>query len=124
MLDDRDVIIKKCKKAVTDSGAEVRYDPAEKPGVANLMTIYAICTGKEPEQVEREFAGQGYGAFKTAVGEAADGVLSPIRAKALELIQDPAHLDRLMAEGAARAEAVALPVLRKVRDSVGFLPRI
>jgi tryptophanyl-tRNA synthetase len=123
MLDDRDTIIKKCKRAVTDSGGEVRYDPAGKPGVSNLMTIYALCSGKTLDEVQREFEGQGYGAFKAAVGEAADKVLSPIRSKALDLIQSPAHLDKLMAEEAERAEAVAAPVLRKVREAVGFLPR-
>ncbi|MDR0325348.1 MAG: tryptophan--tRNA ligase [Oscillospiraceae bacterium] len=123
MLDDRDAIIKKCKRAVTDSGAEVRYDPVEKPGVSNLMTIYGLCVGKDMQAVEKEFAGQGYGAFKTAVGEAADSVLSPIRAKAAEYIQTPAHLDKLMAEEAGRAEAIAEPVLRRVRDAIGFLPR-
>jgi tryptophanyl-tRNA synthetase len=123
ILDDKDTVIKKCKRAVTDSGAEVRYDPAGKPGVSNLMTIYALCAGKGLDEAEREFDGQGYGAFKTAVGEAADAVLSPIREKALALIQNPAHLDKLMAEEAARAEAAAAPILRKVRDVIGFLPR-
>jgi tryptophanyl-tRNA synthetase len=87
------------------------------------MTIYALCAGKELSDVEREFAGQGYGAFKTAVGEAADSLLSPIRDKALDLINNPAHLDKLMAEEAGRAEAIAVPMLRKVREAVGFLPR-
>ncbi|MDR1670057.1 MAG: tryptophan--tRNA ligase [Oscillospiraceae bacterium] len=123
MLDERDAIIQKCKRAVTDSGSEVRYDPAEKPGVSNLMTIYGICAGKSADEVEREFAGQGYGAFKTAVGEAADALLGPIRRRAQTLIQTPAHLDRLMAREAERAAAIAEPVLRRVRDAVGLLPR-
>ncbi|MDR0293982.1 MAG: tryptophan--tRNA ligase [Oscillospiraceae bacterium] len=123
MLDDRDTIIKKCRRAVTDSGSEVRYDPAGKPGVSNLMTIYALCTGKDTDAVSREFAGQGYGAFKEAVGEAADGVLAPIRSKAAELTGDPARLDTLMAENAGRAAAIAGPVLNRVREAVGFLPR-
>jgi tryptophanyl-tRNA synthetase len=123
MLDDRDAIIKKCKRAVTDSGAEVRYDTAEKPGVSNLMTIYGLCAGKGMQEVEREFEGLGYGAFKTAVGEAADATLSPIRAKAAALLQDPARLDELIAEGASRAEEIAAPVLRNVRDVIGWLPK-
>jgi tryptophanyl-tRNA synthetase len=123
MMDDKDTIIKKCKRAVTDSGGEVRYDPAEKPGVSNLMTIYALCSGRAMDEVQREFEGQGYGSFKTAVGEAVDGVLSPIRARTLELVQNPAHLDKLMTEGAGRAEAIAAPILQKVRDAIGFLPR-
>ena len=123
MLDDKDTIIKKCKRAVTDSGAEVRYDPDGKPGVSNLMTIYGLSSGKEMPEVEREFAGKGYGAFKQAVGEASDRLLAPIRAKAAEYIQNPAHLEKLMAEEAERAEAIAEPVLRRVRDVIGFLPR-
>jgi tryptophanyl-tRNA synthetase len=123
ILDDRDTIIKKCKRAVTDSGGEVRYDLAGKPGVSNLMTIYALCTGKETSAVELEFAGGGYGAFKTAVGEAVDGVLSPIREQTLELIQNPAHLDGLIAENAGRAAAIAGPTLSRVRDVIGFLPK-
>ncbi len=123
MLDNRDAVIQKCKRAVTDSGSEVRYDPAEKPGVSNLITIYSLCTGKTPEDTEREFAGQGYGAFKTAVGEAADATLEPIRRRAQELMEDPTQLESLMARDAGRASAIAEPVLRRVRDVVGFLPK-
>jgi tryptophanyl-tRNA synthetase len=123
ILDDKDTVIKKCKRAVTDSGGEVRYDPAGKPGVSNLLTIYALCTGKDTAAAELEFAGGGYGAFKTAVGEAVDGVISPIREKTLELIQNPAHLDGLIAENAERAAAIAGPTLGRVRGAIGFLPK-
>ncbi|MDR1692736.1 MAG: tryptophan--tRNA ligase [Oscillospiraceae bacterium] len=123
MLDSRDAVITKCRRAVTDSGSDVRYDPVEKPGVSNLMTIYAICTGKTLEETESDFAGSGYGAFKTAVGEAADALLDPIRRRAQTLIQSPTHLDRLMAREAERAHAVADPVLRRVREVIGLLPR-
>jgi tryptophanyl-tRNA synthetase len=124
LLDERDAIIKKCKKAVTDSDGEVRYSPDEKPGVGNLMTIYAVSTGKDFPSVEAEFAGQGYGTFKTAVGEAVDALLSPIRTKASELMSDPAQLEKIMSGAAADAEEMAAPVLRKVRDVIGFLPRL
>ncbi|MCL1807633.1 MAG: tryptophan--tRNA ligase [Oscillospiraceae bacterium] len=120
MLDDKDTIIQRCKRAVTDSGGEVRYDPAEKPGVSNLMTIYALCTGQELEAVGRAFEGQGYGAFKTAVGEAVDSVLSPVRTKAAGLLEDPDALGALIAGGAERAKAAAAPVLQKVRDVIGL----
>jgi tryptophanyl-tRNA synthetase len=120
ILDDKDTIVKKCKRAVTDSGGEVRYNPEEKPGVSNLMTIYALCTGKTIEAVGRAFEGQGYGAFKTAVGEAVDGVLSPVRARAAELLQNPDALGVLIAEGAERAKAAARPVLQKVRGALGL----
>jgi tryptophanyl-tRNA synthetase len=120
MLDGRDDIIKKCKRAVTDSGGEVRYDLAEKPGVSNLMTIYAVSTGKGIDETAAEFAGQGYGAFKTAVGEAVDALLSPIRSKAMALIGDPGYLEGLMAKAAAEAGDIAAPVLRKVRDVIGL----
>lgn len=123
MLDDRDTIIKKCKRAVTDSDAEVRYDPAGKPGVSNLMVIYSICAGKDLADVEREFSGQGYGAFKQAVGEAADAALAPIRTHAVELLQDPVRLDVLMAEEAERAAAFAAPMLRRVKEVIGLLPQ-
>jgi tryptophanyl-tRNA synthetase len=122
MLDDKDTIIKKCKRAVTDSGGEVRYDPTEKPGVSNLMTIYALCTGKSLDDVQRDFEGQGYGSFKTAVGEAADSVLSPIRGGTAALLEDPEALDRGMADMASRARGIAAPVLAKVRDAIGLLP--
>jgi tryptophanyl-tRNA synthetase len=120
MLDERDAIIKKFKRAVTDSDGTVRYGPAEKPGVSNLMTIYAVATGREIPAVEEEFVGQGYGTFKVAVGEAVDALLSPIRAKALELIADPGHLEGLMAKAASDAGVLAAPVLRKVREEIGL----
>ena len=121
MLDDRDAIILKCKRAVTDSESEVRYDEENKPGVSNLMAIYGLCAGKSAAETEAEFKGQGYGAFKTAVGEAVDQTLEPVRATALELIANPAHLDKLMAEQARRAQEMAAPVIKAVRAAVGFL---
>jgi tryptophanyl-tRNA synthetase len=100
----------------------VRYDLEEKAGVSNLMTVYAVSTGKDIPSVESEFSGQGYGTFKTAVGEAVDALLSPIRTKALELMQDSAQLDEMMAKAAAGAVNMAAPVLSKVHDVIGLLP--
>lgn len=121
MLDNKDTIIKKCKRAVTDSESEVRYDIESKPGVANLMTIFSLCTGKSIPETEQEFRGQGYGGFKIAVGEAVEAKLAPIRDWALELMATPAHVDKLMAEQARRANEAALPMLKAVRSAVGFL---
>lgn len=81
MSDDRDTVLRKFKRAVTDSDAEVRYDPENKPGVSNLLTIYCAFTGRDTAEAEREFAGKGYGDFKLAVGEAVADVLDPIRAE-------------------------------------------
>jgi len=121
MLDCRDAILLKCKRAVTDSEARVAYDELLKPGVSNLMTIYSLCTDKSMPEIEAEFDGQGYGAFKSAVGEAVDRKLAPVRDTALELIATPAHLDKLMAEQARRAQELAAPTLKAVRAVVGFL---
>ncbi len=121
LTDEPDVILKKFKRAVTDSDAQVRFDPAAKPGVSNLMTIYALCTGKTVEDVEKEFDGQGYGAFKPAVGEAVVERLRPVREQVGTLLQDPAQLEALMKEGAERARAVAQPTLMAAKRAVGYL---
>ena len=118
-------IARKFKKAVTDSDTEhcVRYAPEEKPGVANLMSIYSACTGKTFEEIEREFDGQGYGAFKPAVGDAVVEMLRPIREEAQRLMKDKAYLESVYREGAEKAEYIANKTLRKVYKKVGFVPR-
>ncbi len=118
-------IMRKFKRAVTDSDTErcVRYDPEEKPGVANLMSIYAACTDKTYEQVEAEFEGKGYGAFKSAVGEAVVETLRPIREETTRLLADKAYLEGVYRAGAEKASYVAEKTLRKVYKKVGFLPR-
>lgn len=121
MLDDRDTVIKKCKRAVTDSEARVAYDTEQKPGVSNLMTIYSACTGKAFGEIEREFEGHGYGAFKEAVGEAADAVLSPIRRGTKEYLDSPARLDKLIHSEAERAKTLAEPCIKRVKESIGFI---
>jgi tryptophanyl-tRNA synthetase len=122
LMDEPDVVMKKFKRAVTDSDTEncVRYDRENKPGVANLMNIYATLTGKTFEEIEKEFAGQGYGVFKPAVGEAVVDALAPIREEAKRLIADKAYLDSVYKAGAEKASYIANKTLRKVYKKIGF----
>lgn len=126
LMDKPEDIMRKFKRAVTDSetGANcVRYAPAEKPGVANLMQIYAACTEKSFETIEAEFASQGYGTFKTAVGESVVEMLRPIREEAQRLMKDKAYLDNLCKSGAEKASYIAHKTLRKVYKKVGLVAR-
>ncbi|MBR5409702.1 MAG: tryptophan--tRNA ligase [Clostridia bacterium] len=120
LTDDNDRIAKKIKSAVTDSEALVRYDPANKPGVANLMTIYSCCTGKDFDAIEQEFAGHGYGDFKAAVAEAAIAEIEPLRAEYQRIVSDKATLEQCAKNGAEKAAALAFKTLRKVMKKVGF----
>ena len=122
LMDEPNVIMKKFKRAVTDSDTEncVHYDKENKPGVANLMNIYATITGKTFEEIEKEFEGQGYGVFKPAVGEAVVDCLTPIREEAKRLIADKAYLDNVYKEGAQKASYIANKTLRKVYKKIGF----
>jgi tryptophanyl-tRNA synthetase len=122
LLDEPSKTRKKIMRAVTDTGSEVRYDWAEKPGVTNLLEIYTAITGTTPPAAEDEFAGKGYGDFKRTVADAVIAELEPVRARALELLADPAELDRLLALNAARAAEVADATLRRAYDAVGLLP--
>ena len=125
LMDAPEVIMKQFKRAITDSDTEncVRYDKENKPGVANLMTIYSSVTGKTYEEIEAEFAGKGYGAFKPAVGEAVVEMLRPIREEAARLMKDKAYLEGVYRSGAEKAEYVAEKTLRKVYKKVGFVAR-
>ena len=125
LLDQPDVIMRKFKKAVTDSDTErcVRYDLANKPGVSNLMSIYAACTGKTFEAIEAEFEGKGYGAFKPAVGEAVVETLRPIREESERLLKDKAYLESVYKAGAEKASYIANKTLRKVYKKVGFVAK-
>ncbi|WP_209342990.1 tryptophan--tRNA ligase [Flavonifractor sp. AGMB03687] len=125
LMDSPDEIMRKFKRAITDSDTErcVRYDRANKPGVATLMDIYAAVTGKTYEQIEAEFEGKGYGAFKPTVGEAVVELLRPIREETTRLLGDKAYLEGLYRAGAEKANAVAQRTLRKVHKKVGFIPR-
>ena len=120
ILDDEKTILKKFKSAVTDSEAEVCYREG-KDGINNLMTIYAAITHKTMEDITREFAGKGYGDFKTAVGEAVAEELRPIRERFAALMEDRAYLDEEMKKGAERAAKIASKTLTKVKKRVGLL---
>ena len=123
LMDKPEDIMRKFKRAVTDSDMErcVRYAPEAKPGVANLMQIYASVTGKSYEEIEKEFDGQGYGAFKPAVGEAVVEMLRPIQAETQRLLADKAYLESVYRAGAEKAAYVANKTLRKVYKKVGFI---
>ena len=120
ILDGRDDIIRKFKRAVTDSGSEVRMAD-DKPGVSNLITIYSAVTGKSTADVEREIEGKGYGDFKLAVGEAVADALAPIKQKHDDIIKDKAELERLYKAGAEKAERVARKTYMKAMKKVGFV---
>ena len=120
ILDSKDDIIRKFKRAVTDSDTVVRY-AEEKPGVSNLMTIYRAFTGKTYEEIEREFDGMGYGDFKLAVGEACADGLAPVRESFDSLIKDKAYLEQVMRAGAEDAAYFANKTMRKVRKKIGFV---
>ena len=125
LMEKPEDIMRKFKRAVTDSDTEnpVRYDPKAKPGVSNLIQIYAAATGKPFAEIEAEFAGKGYGAFKPVVGEAVVECLRPIREETERLLADKAYLETVWRAGAERAEYVAMKTLRKVYKKVGFLAR-
>ena len=123
LLDDPAITAKKIKSAVTDTEREVRYDPTAKPGISNLLDIYAATTGKSIAELEAEYAGRGYGDFKKELAEVVVDTLTPIRARTLELMEDPAELDRLLSIGAEKAGDRAERVLREVYDRVGFVRR-
>lgn len=120
MLDPRDDIIRKFKRAVTDSDTAVRYAEG-KDGINNLMTIYAALTGKDMAEIEREFDGRGYGDFKTAVGETCADVLAPVQERFKTYIADKAMLEAQMKKGAAEASYVARRTLSKVQKKLGFV---
>lgn len=123
LLEKPEDILRKFKKAVTDSEACVRYDPKEKPGVSNLMQIYSACTGRDFQAIEAEFAGKGYGDFKSAVGDAVVELLRPIREETERLLADKAALQAVYRDGAERAAHTANRTLGKVYKKVGFIDR-
>ena len=125
LMDTPETIMRQFKRAITDSDTEncVRYDKENKPGVSNLMTIYSAVTGKSFAEIESEFAGQGYGAFKPAVGEAVVETLRPIREEASRIMKDKAYLEKVYKQGAEKASYVAEKTLRKVYKKVGFVAK-
>jgi len=120
ILDDKDTIIRKFKRAVTDSEACVCRGEG-KEGIGNLMTIYSCFTGKSDEEIMREFEGRGYGDFKMAVGEACADALAPVQAKFKELCADKAYLEELMKKGSDEASYYARKTLSKVKRKLGFV---
>ncbi len=125
LMEKPEDIQRKFKRAITDSDTEncIRYDPENKPGVANLMSIYSAVTGLSFEQIEAEFAGKGYGAFKPMVGDAVIEHLRPIREESARLLKDKAYLESVYRSGAEKASYVAEKTLRKVYKKIGFVAR-
>lgn len=123
LLDEPNVTAKKIKSAVTDTDRDVRYDREAKPGVSNLLDILSAVSGESIGSLEASFAGKGYGDLKGAVAEAVVATIEPIRARALELMADPAELDRILAAGADKAAERAEATLAQVYDRVGLLRR-
>lgn len=123
LLDDTDTIIRKFKRAVTDSDMEIRYSD-EKPGIKNLIEIYALVLGKSIADVEKEFAGKGYGEFKLAVGEAVAAHLKPVQDEFERLSKDKAYIDGIIKNNAEKANYFSTKTLRKVQKKVGFPERI
>jgi tryptophanyl-tRNA synthetase len=121
LLDDPDAVRRKFKTAVTDSGADVRHDLDEKPGVSNLIEIMAVAKGSTIPEVEAQFDGQGYGAFKEAVAEAVVKLLAPIQERYNELRADEVELRRMLAHGADKAREASAPVLETMYERMGFV---
>jgi len=121
VLDDADTILRKFKRAITDSEACVRYSD-EKPGVKNLMEIYSCITGKNMEEIEREFDGKGYGDFKPAVAEAVIEELRPIQVRFQEIVKDKEYLQQCYRQNAEKASAIARRTVQKAMKKIGFLP--
>ncbi|GAB3795685.1 tryptophan--tRNA ligase [Humibacter antri] len=124
LLDEPSVTRKKIMRAVTDTDSVVRFDREEKPGISNLLAIYAALSGQRIEDVANDYDGRGYGDLKKGLADVVIGEFEPVRARALELLGDPAELDRLLAANAQRASEVAEATLAKAYERVGFLRRV
>ncbi len=121
VLDEPDLIRRKFRTAVTDSGREIRYDPEAKPGVSNLIEIMSVATGVAIDELERSFDGRGYGDLKTDVGEAVVELFRPIQERYGELRADELELKRLLGIGAEKARAVSAPTLELMYERMGFV---
>jgi tryptophanyl-tRNA synthetase len=120
LMDEPSAIAKKVKSAVTDTDSEIRFDPEGKPGVSNLLTLFSLASSKSVKELERHYEGSGYGALKTDVADAIIELVSPIRERTTELMNDPSELDRLLALGAEKALETAVKTLQRVHDALGF----
>ncbi|MGV8876417.1 MAG: tryptophan--tRNA ligase [Rhodoglobus sp.] len=123
LLDEPSTTAKKIKSAVTDADREIRFDRANKPGIANLLTIHSVFSGTSITDLETQFSGKGYGDLKKEVAEVVTEEFAPVRARTRELLDDPAELDRLLTKNADRASEMADATLARVYDRIGFLPR-
>ncbi|MGI6316404.1 MAG: tryptophan--tRNA ligase [Christensenellales bacterium] len=121
IMDKPEDIKRKIKRAVTDSDGIIRYDPEKKPGISNLMTIYACTSGASLEETEKTFEGKGYGAFKATVADSVVATLEPIQNEVCRLLNDKSYLNNVLLEGAAKASIIARKTLRKVQKKVGFV---
>ncbi|MBO7526221.1 MAG: tryptophan--tRNA ligase [Clostridia bacterium] len=121
MNDDPDTVLRKFKRAVTDSGSDIVFDEENKPGISNLLTIYSLFTGKDIASAEKDFEGKGYGEFKSAVGEAVAEGLKPIQAKKADLLNNKDYLFDVLKKGKERANYIAEKTIRKVYKKVGLL---
>ena len=123
LMDDRDTIIRKFKRAVTDSEGAVLYRD-EQPGIKNLIDIYSACSGKNADEIVKEFDGKGYGDFKIAVGESVADLLTPLQERFHELEKDKEYIDSVIKENAEKAAHFSNKTLRKVQKKVGFPEKI
>jgi tryptophanyl-tRNA synthetase len=121
VLDPPEIVRKKIKSAVTDSGRDVRYDPAEKPGISNLIEIMSVATGESFDAIEARYDGRGYGPFKQDVAEAVVELLGPVRTRYEEIRADEPELLRILAAGAEKARATAAPTLTRMYEVMGFV---
>ena len=121
LLDDPKVIAKKLRRAVTDTGTEIRYDPQTKPGVSNLLSILGAVTDRSPDQAAAALDGQGYGSLKVAAADAVVEFAAPVAKRTREFLADPGEVDRILVRGAQRANEVASQTLAEVYAKVGLL---
>ena len=119
--DEPEVILKKFKKAVTDSENKVKFDPSNKPGVSNLMQIYASITGKSMEDIEKEFENRGYGDFKITVANSVIDKLKPIQEKYKQILEDEQYLEKIYTQGAENARKLASKTIQDVKNKIGIL---
>ncbi|MEE6259550.1 tryptophan--tRNA ligase [Plantactinospora sonchi] len=124
LLDEPARSAKKIRSAVTDTGREIIFDPEQKPGISNLLTIYAALTGRTIDDLVQAYDGKGYGDLKKDLGQVVAEFVEPIRQRTQQYLDDPAQLDKLLAVGAEKARAVAAVTLREAYDRIGFLPGV
>jgi len=124
LLDDPKVSAKKIRSAVTDTGREVTFDPVDKPGVSNLLTIYSALSGRTVDELVTAYEGKGYGDLKKDLGAVVADFVTPVQARTRGYLDDPAQLDKLLGIGAEKARSVASVTLRNVYDNVGFLSAV